>query len=90
MTLTGRDVLSLPKRGGYRGLVLDLGGMTVTAALRLLFAQLAPSVPVRVEETTETLPTGYLGRAVGPDPRAGLDRPGRRGRGGWSAPTGMG
>jgi hypothetical protein len=47
MTLTGRDVLSLPKRGGYRGLVLDLGGMTVTAALRLLFAQLAPSVPVR-------------------------------------------
>ena len=60
MTLTGRDVLSLPKRGGYRGLILDLGGLTVTAALKLLFAQLAPTVPVRVADTTLTLPTGYL------------------------------
>ena len=59
MTLTGRDVLSLPKRGGYRGLILDLGGLTVTAALKLLFAQLAPTVPVRVADTTLTLPTGY-------------------------------
>ena len=59
MTLTGRDVLSLPKRGGYRGLILDLGGMTVTAALKLLFAQLAPTVPVRVADTTLTLPSGY-------------------------------
>ena len=53
------EVLSLPKRGGYRGLILDLGGLTVTAALKLLFAQLAPTVPVRVADTTLTLPTGY-------------------------------
>ena len=52
-----RDVLSLA-RGGWGG-VLDLGGLTVAEAIRAIFERVAPTLPLRIAETTVTLPAVY-------------------------------
>lgn len=46
-------------RGGYGGEPLSLGGLTVTQALRAIFDRCAPSLPLRVEESSVTLPATY-------------------------------
>ena len=59
ISITGRDMLSIPKGAGYDGQTLDLGGMTVDAALIRLFSFLSPNIPVRCEATSITLPSVY-------------------------------
>ena len=56
-TVRCRDVLSTA-RGGWGG-PLDLGGLTVTEALRAIFGRVAPTLRVRIAETTITLPDVY-------------------------------
>ena len=59
ISITGRDMLSIPKGAGYDGQTLDLGRMTVDAALIRLFSFLSPNIPVRCEATPITLPRVY-------------------------------
>jgi len=62
-TITGEDVLSVAKRGGYGGAVIPVGGLTVDAALKRLFATVAPTVPFVAEPSSVVLPDVYeLGR----------------------------
>ena len=56
---TGRDMLSVAKGAGYGGQVIDVGGWTVTKALRRLFATISPRQALRVADTTITLPAVY-------------------------------
>lgn len=58
-TLSGRDPLAEAKRGGYRGRTIDLGGLTVTEALRRIFEVVAPRLPLNIESSTVTLPAVY-------------------------------
>jgi len=63
ITVDGLDVMSVFAQGGYGGQVVDVGGLTVDAAVRRLFEAVAPTVPVRVAASTITLPAGLqLGR----------------------------
>lgn len=59
MTIDGRDAVAEAKRGGYRGTTVSVGGMTVTAALTLIFQTVAPGIPSRVASSTVTLPAVY-------------------------------
>ena len=59
ISITGRDMLSIPKGAGYDGQTLNLGGMTIDAALIRLFGFLSPNIPVRCEATSITLPSVY-------------------------------
>lgn len=59
-TIQGVDPLAEAKRGGYRDATLDLGGLTVDAALTRIFATVAPLLPVRIPTTTITLPAVYV------------------------------
>ena len=58
-TLTVRDTLAEVKRTGYGDTTLDVGGLTVDAALALLFSTVAPLLPYRFPASTVTLPTPY-------------------------------
>lgn len=57
-TLTGREALAQARRGGYTGTV-SVGGLTVTAALRTLFEQLAPGTPVVIGESSVVVPVTF-------------------------------
>lgn len=59
MTLDGRDAVAEAKRGGYRGTTVSVGGMTVTAALALIFQTVAPGIPSRVAASAVALPAIY-------------------------------
>lgn len=58
-TLTGRDALTLARRGGYARQIIALGGLTVPAALAAIFAVVAPYSPLRIADSAVTLPTVY-------------------------------
>ena len=53
-TIEGRDVLSTA-RGGY-GAPLDVSGLTLDDVIRAVFARIAPTLPLRVADTTMTAP----------------------------------
>lgn len=55
----GLDPLAEAKRGGYGGASLDLGGMPVSVALSTIFARVAPRMPLRIPDTTISMPTVY-------------------------------
>ena len=59
VSFTGRDLLSVAMDGGYGGQVIDVGGLTVDAALRKLFATVAPALKFRAPISTVTLPAVY-------------------------------
>lgn len=58
-SLTGRDALTLARRGGYARQTIALGGLTVTAALQAIFAVVAPFSPLSIGTSTVTLPSTY-------------------------------
>ncbi len=58
-TVTGFDPLAEAKRGGYGGKTLDLGGLTVGAALAVIFAAVAPRTPIRIADTSVLMPAVY-------------------------------
>ncbi len=58
-TVPGRDPLEVVARAGYGAHVIDVGGMTVDAALRQLFSTLAPGWPTSIEPSDATLPAHY-------------------------------
>lgn len=63
-TLKVLDALTRIKRGGYGGQTLEVGGLTVDAALTALFGVVAPWVECRFPETGVVLPPTYtLGAA---------------------------
>jgi hypothetical protein len=55
----GLDVLSVARRGKYGASVVQVGGMTVSAALQRLFDTVAPGFPVSIAPSTATLPASY-------------------------------
>lgn len=59
ITVTGVDPLAVARRGKYGASVVNVGGMTVGAALTALFAIVAPGFPIEVADTTTTLPDVY-------------------------------
>lgn len=59
MALQGVDAITEAKRGGYGGQTLSVGGMTVSAALQLIFDTVYPAAPTSIPDTTVTLPTPY-------------------------------
>lgn len=59
MALDGHDLITEAKRGGYGGQTISVGGFTVTAALGLIFDQVAPRFQRQVADTTITLPAVY-------------------------------
>lgn len=58
-SLDGVDPLAEAKRGGYGGATLDLGGVTVTQALRTIFQRVAPRLQIRIPETSMLMPAVY-------------------------------
>lgn len=56
ISLTGRDPVAQAKRSGWAGTVLNVGGLTVSAALEAILYRIAPNLPYRVETSTVTLP----------------------------------
>ena len=59
ISVKGVDALTLARRGGYGLAVIDLGGLTVSAALRKIFATVAPYRPIQIGTSTVTLPAVY-------------------------------
>lgn len=59
MQLQGVDAITEAKRGGYGGQTLSVGGLTVSAALQLIFDTVYPAAPTSIPDTTVTLPTPY-------------------------------
>lgn len=59
ITVPGLDPLAVARRGKYGAAVVQVGGMTVTAALKKLFSVVAPGLPVSIGASTETLPASY-------------------------------
>lgn len=57
ITVPGRDPLEVLRRAGYAS-AINVGGLTVSDGLALLFATIAPGWPVSIEPTTERLPAG--------------------------------
>lgn len=58
-TMTLRDPLATV-RGGYGGTPLVVSGMTVPAAISAIFARVAPTLRVTIEDSAVTLPTTYV------------------------------
>ena len=56
ITVTGRDPVSVIRRGGYQSQLLSVGGRTVTAALDRMLNLAAPTIPHRIGESGVTLP----------------------------------
>jgi len=59
ITVPGLDPLAVARRGRYGAAVVDVGGLTVTAALTRLFGTLVPGFPVSIDASSETLPASY-------------------------------
>lgn len=59
VSLTGRDAFSTARRRGYGDLVIPVGGLTVTAALRSLFEHVSPGTPTMIGDSAVTLPAVY-------------------------------
>ena len=55
----GLDPLAVARRGRYGGTVINVGGLTVSAALARLFGVLVPGYPVSIDPSTVTLPEHY-------------------------------
>ena len=53
------DPLAKAKRGGYAGQTINVGGMTVKAALEALFGAVAPHLVTSFPESTTVLPQVY-------------------------------
>jgi len=58
-TVPGLDPLAVARRGRYGSKVIDVGGLTVSAALARLFGVLMPGYPVSIDASTVTLPEHY-------------------------------
>ena len=56
VTVPGLDPLAIARRGRYGSRVIDVGGLTVSAALARLFAAIVPAFPVSIDPSTVTLP----------------------------------
>lgn len=56
MSVGGLDPLAVARRGGYGGAVVPVGGLTVSQALRALFAAVMPGWPVSIGESAVVLP----------------------------------
>lgn len=59
MSIPLRDVLEEAQRGGYRGSTVQLGGMTVGAALRAIFERIMPDAVLEIAPSTVVLPSPY-------------------------------
>ena len=59
ITVRGLDPLAVARRGGYGGAVVPVGGLTVSQALRALFASVAPGWPVSIGHSSVTLPPTF-------------------------------
>lgn len=59
MQVQGVDVIAEAKRGGYGGQTISVGGLTVSAALDVIFSQVAPRFPRTIGDTDITLPAVY-------------------------------
>ena len=57
-TVRGRDVLSTI-RGGYSS-PLNVGGVTIATAIRAIFEQVAPTLPLRIAPTSVTVSAGTV------------------------------
>lgn len=58
-TVPGLDPLAVARRGKYGATVINVGGLTVSTALRHLFDAVAPGFPVSIESSTVTLPAQF-------------------------------
>lgn len=58
-SVAGLDPLEVASRGGYRGQVIQVGGMTVDAALERLFSAIVPGFPLSLGPSAVTLPAQY-------------------------------
>ena len=58
-TVPGLDPLAVARRGKYGAAVINVGGLTVSTALRHLFESVAPGFPVSIEPSTVTLPAQF-------------------------------
>lgn len=69
LTIHLLDVISRIRRNKWGGgRTLELGGMTVSAALRTILADRAPEATLRITDTAETLPDVYQVGEPGRDP----------------------
>lgn len=59
-TVRGRDPLTLIRRNGYGSTVVNVGGLTIPAALDRIFQLVSAGTPVQIDSTSDTtLPATY-------------------------------